>query len=179
MERLRLPGSWLARLNLVGALSACAVAAGFVGLGATRGGAAGSFGPLYWMWVAGGGAGVMLRLAAYVLERRGALEYIGEEEERVLRRRRLLTVRGADEPVRGRGAADADDDTPLHVKVFTVLAFLAWAFALPAGNNTDWEVGVRFAFLWAAVVPTVAAAFFYAWHVARAAARVVGEASED
>lgn len=179
MERLRLPGSWLARFNLVAALSACAVAAGFVGLGATRGGAAGPFGPLYWMWVAGGGAGVMLRLAAFLLERRGALEYIGEDEERVLRSRRLLTVREADEPVRGRGASEEDDDTPLHVRVFTALAVLAWALALPAGNNTDWEVGVRFAFLWAAVVPSVAAAFFYAWHLARGAVRIVGEASED
>lgn len=179
MERLRLPGSWRARFNLLGALSFAAFAAGLVGVGATRGGAAWPFGLLYWMWVTGGAAGALLRLAAFLLERRGALEYVGEEEERVLRSRRLLTVRGADEPVRGRGPADEDDDTPLHVKVFAVLAFLAWAFALPAGNNTDWEVEVRFAFLWAAVVPTVAAAFFYAWHIARVAARIVGEASED
>ncbi|TPW21997.1 MAG: hypothetical protein FD126_117 [Elusimicrobia bacterium] len=179
MERLRLPGSWRARLNLVGALSAAACAAGFVGLGATRGGVTEAFGPLYWMWVAGGAAGALLRLAAFLLERRGALEYVGEDEERLLRTRRLLTVRHADEPVRGCGAPGEGDDTPFHVKVFTGLAFLAWAVALPAGNNRDWEVELRFLFLWAAVVPSVAAVFFYGWHLTRVAVRLVQEASED
>lgn len=179
MERLRLPGSWRARLDLLAGVGAAAAAAGLFGLASSRDSTSAVFCSLYWLWLGGGAAAAGLRLVALLLERRGALEFVGEAEELALRTRRLLTVREALEPVRGRGQPEEPDDTPAHVKVFTALAAVAWTVALPAADNPNWETGVRFGFLWAAVVPSAAAAFFYAWHLARGAVRIVGEASED
>ena len=127
----------------------------------------------------GGGAGVRARLAAFLLERKGALEYLAEPDERLLRSRRLLTLDGTREPLRGRGPAETPDDVPLHVKVLAFQAILVWAFALPAANKTDWDVNLRFFILCAAVVPTLAAVIAYLWHEAVGALRLVREASED
>lgn len=179
MERLRLPGSWLARFNLLGALSAAAIVAGAVGLGATRGVGAWPLVPLYWMAVTGGLAGSLLRLAAFLLERKGALEYVPEQEELLLRSRRLLTLADTQEPIRGHGPVEAPDDTPRHVKVLALQAVLVWAFALPAANHADWNIDLRFIILCAAVVPTLAAVIAYLWHKAGGALRLVREASED
>lgn len=179
MDRLRLPGSWRARLNLLAAACAAAAVAGGFGLRLTRGNIGWPFLHLYWTWFAFGVAGAGLRALAFGLERCGTLEFTGWAEEEQLRARRLLTVRGAKEPVRGCGLPEEPDDTPVHVKLFTAAAILAWCVALPTGNMTELPVETRFWFLWAAVVPTAAAAFFYAVHRTRGALRLVREASED
>lgn len=180
MDRLRLPGSWRARLDFFGAAGAAAAAAGVFGLNMVlRERGATAFLPLYWLWLALGAAGVGVRLLSFLLERRGGLEFVGEAEERVLRTRRLLTVRGELEPVRGRGLPEAADDTPAHVKAFSALALLAWCVALPTGNRAELPVETRFWFLWAAVVPSAAAVFCFLWHESRTALRLVREASED
>lgn len=180
MERLRLPGSWRARFNLAAAVCAAAAVAGVVGVWASRDSLGAPFRSIYLMWEILGCAGVLLRALAYALELKGALEFVGWEEEERIRKRRLLTVSPAEGPVRGPGGGLGEsDDTPVHVKVFTVAAMAAWAVALPAGNHADWDREIRFLFLWAAVVPTAAALFTYLWHEARTAARIVSEASED
>lgn len=177
MGRLRLPGSWRARFNALAALCAAAALAGEVGLTTTRGSLGWPFLPLYWTWLLAGLSGVVLRALALALEWRGSLEYTGEEEERLLRSRRVLAVRGPGEPLRT--PAEPADDTPGAVKVLVIAALLAWSLALPLGNVSTLPVETRFWFLWAAVVPTAAAAVVYAVHQLRGAVRLVSEASED
>lgn len=177
MRALRLPGSWRGRFNALAALCGAAAVAGEVGLSTTHGNPGWPFLQLYWSWLLGGLGGVVLRAVLQALEWRGRLEFTGPEEESLLRSRRVLSVGGGGRPLRA--PAEEGDDTPGPVKFFAVLAVLAWCAALPLGNVAALPVEVRFWFLWAAVVPTAAAAFLYAVHQLRGAVRLVGEASED
>lgn len=177
MRALRLPGSWRGRFNALAALGAAAAVAGEVGLTTTRPSVAWPFFLLYWSWLLAGLAVVLARAAATAMERRGWLEFTGPEEERLLRSRRVLSVGDGGKPLRA--VSEEGDDTPGSVKLFAVLALLAWSAALPLSNIASLPVEVRFWFLWAAVVPTAVAAFLYAVHQLRGALRLVGEASED
>lgn len=178
MNKLRLPGSWKARVQSVAGVAAAAYASSLWAVVQRR-----QFNdpvPSFWLAVVAGGAAVMfVGVVVFLLHRRGAIEFIGPEEEEALRKRRLLTVGPAGDPIRGSGQAEDSDDTPLHVKRLTLAAILAWGLAVPLGALLDWERPERLFTVWLAAVATVAAAFFYFVYKVRTAARVVAEASED
>lgn len=136
--------------------------------------------PLGLIAAVGAGASVCSGVAAlFLLHRRGAIEFIGPEEEEALRKRRLLTLGPAGEHIRGSGLREDSDDTPGHVKRLTLAAVLAWVVAVPVGAFLDWERAIRLFSVWIAVIATATAVFFFLVHKARTAARVVAEASED
>lgn len=178
MSKLRLPGSWKARAQSAAGVAAAAYASSlWAALQRMQDG--GSV-PGFWVCVVGAGASVAFGgVALYLLHRRGAVEFIGPEEEDALRKRRLLTLAAATEPLRGLGAPEEPDDVPLHVKRLTLAAVLAWVLALPVGAFLGMERGERLFYIWSAVVASGTAAFFYFVFKARTAARVVAEASED
>lgn len=178
MNKLRLPGSWKARVQSVAGVAAAAYASSVWAL--VQGWQNGEPPSLVWFAIVLGGAFILfLGVVALLLHLRGAIEFIGPEEEDALRKRRLLTLGPAGEPIRGSGPPEESDDTPVHVKRLTLAAVLAWGVAVPMGALLDWERAERLFSVWLAVVASVTAAIFFFVHKARTAARVVAEASED
>lgn len=178
MNKLRLPGSWKARVQSAAGVAAAAYASSVWAL--VQGWQNHERMSVLWAGVVGGGACILfMGIVVLLLHRRGAVEFIGPEEEEALRKRRLLTLGPAGQPIRGSGITEDSDDTPGHVKLLTLAAVLAWGVAVPMGAVLDWERSERLFSVWLAVVATATAAFFYFVHKARTAARVVAEASED
>lgn len=178
MSKLRIPGSWKAGVQSVAGVAAAAYASSLWAV-------VQSFQegrPIHGLWVCVAGAGSTVlfgAVVAYRLHRRGALEFIGPEEEEALRRRRVLTLEPATKPLRGVGAPEEADEVPPHIKRLTLAAVLTWGLALPVAAFLEWERAERLFCVWLAVVASATAAFFYVVHKARTAARVVAEASED
>ncbi|TBR18955.1 hypothetical protein EPO15_14765 [bacterium] len=178
MNKLRLPGSWKARVQSVAGGAAAAYASSIWAL--VQGWQDSRPPPLLWGVVVAAGAAVMFAgLAVLLLHRRGAIEFIGPEEEEALRKRRVLTLGTAGAPIRGVGPAEEDDGTPSHVKSLMVAAALSWGGALPVCAFFEWDSLVRLFVVWVAVVATLSAALTFFWHKTRTAARIVSQASED
>lgn len=178
MGKLRLPGSWKAPLRSVAGVAAAAYASSLWALIQGWQDGQGRLAP--WAALAAGGTVVLAgALAAWLLHRRGAIEFIGREEEEALRTRRVLTLGEAGAPFRGVGPAEEADATPSSVKSLFVAAALSWGGALPVCAFLGWDSLVRLFLVWVAVVTSVSAVVAFLWHATRTAARIVVEASED
>jgi hypothetical protein len=180
MNKLRLPGSWKTGVQSVAGAAAAVFASSVWGLyQRVRDASAGALDGLLAAVVVGGALTLGAALAAWLLHRRGRLEFLGEEEEERLRARTSLLVREAGEPVRGPAPPAGRSSVPAHVKVLTGFSIAVWCVILPWAHRRDVPYDVTVWLLYALFVPVFAAGAAYAVHAARGAVGIVKDASED